>query len=43
LRATIPATDIATAGTATITVVNPPPGGGLPRACHSSFLARVPR
>jgi 6-phosphogluconolactonase len=28
LTAQIPASDIATAGTATITVVNPPPGGG---------------
>ena len=28
LKATVPASDIAQAGTASITVVNPPPGGG---------------
>jgi len=28
LRATIPATDLLTAGTAQVTVFNPPPGGG---------------
>jgi len=41
-QATIPASDIATPGTAEVTVFNPPPGGGLSRSLQFHIVAPPP-
>ena len=42
LTATVPSSDIATAGTAAVTVMNPPPGGGTSNALTFTINNLVP-